>query len=171
MLPVGIQLMFSDCFILNCYSTSKQFKICFGISDEVFGSILASIGPHIHHKSLTIAANEKVKSGAPRSLKTPEDIMKLFFRWLRYYPTEELLAVQLECSHSIVGKYLKFAKEIFLEEYEHNNPVIFLPGRRDRDRKSIIVTLPDGRMTRLSVLIDGTHATILQPIKGIKYNL
>jgi hypothetical protein len=161
-------LIFLDCFILNCYRSSKQFKICFGISVEVFDSILATIGPQMNQKSLTAAANEKLQSGAPRSLKTAEDIMKLFFHWLRHYPTEELLAVQLECSPSTVEKYLNFAKEIFLYEYEHNNPVIFLPGRRDRDRKSIIVTLPNGRMTRLSVLIDGTYAAILQPIKGIQ---
>jgi hypothetical protein len=67
---------------------------------------------------------------------------------------------------------LYFATEIFLEEYEHNNPVIFLPRRRERDRKSIIVTLPNGTVTQISVFIDGTHAQILQPLIGMQiYNI
>jgi hypothetical protein len=75
-------LIFSIEFILNCYKSSKQFKICFGIDIETFGSIITAIGPQIHEKSLSVAANEKIKSGAPRYLQTPEDIMKLFFHWL-----------------------------------------------------------------------------------------
>ena len=77
-------------FYLQCTNLS-QFKICFGITSDLFETILQSIGFSLIQRSLNHGEKEKEKTGAPR-IHSLEDQLKLFLHWLRYYLPEEYLS-------------------------------------------------------------------------------
>src|SRR5256885_4679441 len=84
-----------------------------------------------------------------------DEMIRLMLHWFFRYLPEEFLGTQLEHAPSSINQYLRFTLAIFLDEFQHNHPIITYPTRRERDAKSIIIFSPDGISMRLSAVVDG----------------